>query len=52
MFLALLGYVTYRRAQIQKRRKAIRMKHKREMEFRRYLEEMKNREMKNRERNP
>lgn len=44
LFLVLLGYATYRRAQKQKRRKAIRMKHKREMEFQRYLEKMKNKE--------
>ena len=45
LFLALLGFVTYRRAQIQKRRKARRMKHKREIEFQKYLEEMKNKEL-------
>ena len=44
LFIAFLGFVTYRRAQIQKRRKARRMKHKREMEFQKYLEEMKNKE--------
>ena len=44
LFLVLLGYATYRRAQKQKRRKARRMKHKREMEFQRYLEKMKNKE--------
>lgn len=44
LFLALLGFATYRRAQIQKRRKARRMKHKRQMEYQRYLEEMRNKE--------
>lgn len=44
LFLALLGFTTYRRAQIQKRRKARRMKHKRQMEYQRYLEEMRNKE--------
>ena len=44
LYLALLGYVSYKRAQIRKRRKARRMKHKREMEFQKYLEEMKNKE--------
>lgn len=44
LFLALLVFVTYRRAQIQKRRKARRMKHKRELEYQRYLEEMKSRD--------
>lgn len=44
LFLALLGYATYRRAQKQKRRKARRMKHKRELEYQKYLEEMRNKE--------
>ncbi len=44
LFLALLVFVTYRRAQIQKRRKARRMKHKREMEYQRYLEKMRNKD--------
>lgn len=39
LFLALLVFVTYRRAQIQKRRKAWRKKQKRLREYQRYLEE-------------
>lgn len=38
LFLALLVFVTYRRAQIQKRRKARRMKRKRELEYQRYVD--------------
>lgn len=44
LFLALLCFVTYKRVQIQKRRKARRMKHKRQMEFQKYLEEMQNKD--------
>ena len=39
LFLALICFVTYRRAQIQKRRKAWRKKQKRMREYQRYLEE-------------
>jgi len=40
LFLLLLCYVAYKRHQIRKRRKARRMKRQRELEYRRYLERM------------
>ncbi len=44
LFLLLLCYVSYKRRQKRKRRKALRMKRRREMEFRRYLERMNEKE--------
>ena len=41
LFFVMLCLVSYKRAQIQKRRRAKRMKHKRQMEYQKYLEEMK-----------
>ncbi len=44
LFVLLLCYVAYKRHQIRKRRKMRRMKRQRELEYQRYLEQMRDRE--------
>lgn len=45
LFLLLLCYVAYKRHQIRKRRKMRRMKRQRELEYQRYLERMRDKDM-------